>query len=341
MRKIVTFYSYKGGVGRTMALANIAVLLSQWEYKVLIIDWDLEAPGLEHFFKQYFKDFNEIQLKKGLTDILLSLSADDEDEKIRLAWKDKIIKIDISEPECSIDLITAGSRNKDYFNNVRTWDIEAFYTEKKGGFILEKLREQWQNEYDYIFIDSRTGVTDIGGVCTIQLPDIIVLFFSATEQSLYGTLDIARRIIDEHKRLPITRYRPLLLPIPSRLDTQEEFKEYKGWLERFEKELPPIYSNWLNANISIKRLLENTKIPYMPYFSYGEKLAVIEQGTTEPTGLGYAYANIAMLIANNLQKADQFLQNRNLFQLKFQLKGDDILSDLDLAELWLGDLTIT
>ena len=47
MSQVITFYSYKGGVGRTMALANAAVLLSQWGYKTLVIDWDLEAPGLE------------------------------------------------------------------------------------------------------------------------------------------------------------------------------------------------------------------------------------------------------------------------------------------------------
>ena len=46
MSSIVTFYSYKGGVGRSMALANIAVLLAQRGMKVLMVDWDLEAPGL-------------------------------------------------------------------------------------------------------------------------------------------------------------------------------------------------------------------------------------------------------------------------------------------------------
>ncbi|MCP4219822.1 MAG: ParA family protein, partial [bacterium] len=50
---IFTFYSYKGGVGRTMALANIAELFYRDGKKVLMIDWDLEAPGLERFF---FKD---------------------------------------------------------------------------------------------------------------------------------------------------------------------------------------------------------------------------------------------------------------------------------------------
>ena len=44
---IYTFYSFKGGVGRTMALANVAALLAKWGYSVLVVDWDLEAPGLE------------------------------------------------------------------------------------------------------------------------------------------------------------------------------------------------------------------------------------------------------------------------------------------------------
>ena len=47
---IYTFYSYKGGVGRSMALANVAQWLSTEGVDVVMIDWDLEAPGLEHFF---------------------------------------------------------------------------------------------------------------------------------------------------------------------------------------------------------------------------------------------------------------------------------------------------
>ena len=39
------FYSYKGGVGRSLMLANLAYLLAYQGRKVLIIDLDLEAPG--------------------------------------------------------------------------------------------------------------------------------------------------------------------------------------------------------------------------------------------------------------------------------------------------------
>ncbi len=76
--KIFTFYSYKGGTGRTMALANIACLLAK-RYSgngrgVLMVDWDLEAPGLHLFFRDFLKepmadsDFNE---KPGLIDLFL------------------------------------------------------------------------------------------------------------------------------------------------------------------------------------------------------------------------------------------------------------------------------
>ena len=44
--KIVTFYSFKGGAGRTMALANVAWILASNGFKVLVVDWDLDSPGL-------------------------------------------------------------------------------------------------------------------------------------------------------------------------------------------------------------------------------------------------------------------------------------------------------
>lgn len=50
---VTTFYSYKGGVGRSFALANIGALLSKWGYKVLCVDWDLESPGLSKYFGKY------------------------------------------------------------------------------------------------------------------------------------------------------------------------------------------------------------------------------------------------------------------------------------------------
>jgi Mrp family chromosome partitioning ATPase len=58
-------YSYKGGVGRSFAVANVAVVLAQWGARVLMVDWDIEAPGLNHYFAESFSS-----LPAGVLDFL-------------------------------------------------------------------------------------------------------------------------------------------------------------------------------------------------------------------------------------------------------------------------------
>jgi len=48
----------------------------------------------------------------------------------------------------------------------------------------------------------------------------------------------------------------------------------------------------------------------VPYFSFGEKLAVLEQGTTDPAGLGYAYETLATLLANNMESVQELKTSR-------------------------------
>src|ERR1700691_2875410 len=68
---IYTFYSYKGGVGRTMALANVAALLAKWGHSVLVADWDLEAPDLERFFAKERHDIHEVRTQTiGIVDLV-------------------------------------------------------------------------------------------------------------------------------------------------------------------------------------------------------------------------------------------------------------------------------
>src|SRR6478752_1869153 len=52
---VITFYSYKGGTGRTMALANVAWILAANGKRVLVVDWDLESPGLDRFFAPFIE----------------------------------------------------------------------------------------------------------------------------------------------------------------------------------------------------------------------------------------------------------------------------------------------
>jgi NUBPL iron-transfer P-loop NTPase len=65
-REVITFYSYKGGTGRSMLLANVAWLLASTGCKVLLMDWDLEAPGLHRYFKPFLGEDTELRSQKGI-----------------------------------------------------------------------------------------------------------------------------------------------------------------------------------------------------------------------------------------------------------------------------------
>lgn len=132
MSKVITFYSYKGGVGRTMALANVSVILAKWGHKVLVVDWDLEAPGLEHFYKKYIgEDNNIINEKSGVVDLLQTTE--------KLDWKACVINIKISYfADAQVDLISSGKRDEEYFKKVRNFNVDTFY-ENGGGEVVENL----------------------------------------------------------------------------------------------------------------------------------------------------------------------------------------------------------
>src|ERR1700735_843994 len=69
--QVITFYSYKGGTGRTMALANVAWILACNGERVLVIDWDLEAPGLHRYFRPFLSD-PELSETPGLIDFFVN-----------------------------------------------------------------------------------------------------------------------------------------------------------------------------------------------------------------------------------------------------------------------------
>ena len=76
--QIITFYSYKGGTGRSMALANTACILAERlagneSNGILMVDWDLEAPGLHRYFRRKFLASKAIDEGSGLIDLFYDL----------------------------------------------------------------------------------------------------------------------------------------------------------------------------------------------------------------------------------------------------------------------------
>jgi cellulose biosynthesis protein BcsQ len=343
MGTVITFYSYKGGVGRSMAMANVGALLASWGKKVLMIDWDLEAPGLENYFFNDNLKINEITKKEGLINLLVKRRQQADFAVSQIEWSKILTSIpfDIIQKPVSgnryfpskshLDLLTAGQRDENYIKNVRLLDYDKFYEENNGGQFLEDLREYWISNYDFVLIDSRTGLTDSSGVCSIQMPDILVLLFTATEQGFKGTLKVAADAARGQEQIVYDRYRLKLLPVPTRFDSTE-FKLQKAWLDRFTQDLKDTYTTWVpdypkdkDINIDHRSLLELTKLPYIPYFSYGEKLPVQEEGTTSPQSLGYAFETLTALLAHKLEGAKLLVENRSEFvrRAKEGLSPDD------------------
>ena len=309
MGKIITFYSYKGGVGRSMCLANVAAVLADWGYKILAIDWDLEAPGLENFYQPYLSGQTKLEVKKqiGVIDLLNTSMSELENANTSTIFHVNIKK------GIRLDMISSGRRDENYFAQVRKFNVDHYY-ENGGAQSIEKLAELWKKEYDFVLIDSRTGITEIGGITTIQLPDILVLLFTATLQGLEGIVDVAKRTCEVRSTLPFDKKRLLFLPVPSRYDSISEFKLATHWLSVIAQKTASLMDDWLPAKYNRYAFLEMIKIPYKSYFSFGEKLPVIEEGTNDPTNIGYAYENIALLLKYGLDDVSHFFEKRPLKQ---------------------------
>ena len=163
---VYTFYSYKGGVGRSMALANVAALLANAGHRCLILDWDLEAPGIEMFFEHAPSRLEgSSQETPGLVDLIQALS-----RKEPLDWRECLLTAYPFDTGQAIKIISAGQRTNAYIQTVQELDWGRLFEEDDLGGYLDALRQEWIEEFDFVLIDSRTGITDIGGICTVLLP---------------------------------------------------------------------------------------------------------------------------------------------------------------------------
>lgn len=314
MSRIVTFYSYKGGVGRTAALANIGVLLAANGKRVLMVDCDLEAPGLDRYFRPYAPI--AFPPNSGMIHLL-----HDAARSSRAAWGSHVQEIVL--PEISntvsnpikLDLISSGIAAPNYADLLRAFSWQTFFQDQSGGAVIERWRDEWKKAYDFVLIDSRTGVTDAGGVCTILLPDFLVVVFTANDQSFEGALAVTRGAQAARRNLAVQRPPMTILPLLSRFDGRYEVVEANEWLERFSAELKPFYGDWLPKRFNPRQILELTKVPYVAKFSFGEKLPVLTHGLSDPELPGFYYANLTRLLETDFRDATSIIDPRRSDEL--------------------------
>jgi tetratricopeptide (TPR) repeat protein len=296
---VISFYSYKGGTGRTMAVANAACLIAKEgarkSQRVLVVDWDLEAPGLHSFFSSltgqlenqpgiinYFMTLQE--LLRGSPNLYCEVAKEN-------GWKclSEALPIDdyiILEVESGVDLLPAGRLDSDYSTLVGTFSWVDFYTEFRSA--ITAFRKLLQSKYRYCLIDSRTGLSDIGGICTALLPEKLVTVFTPNSQSQSGILNVIKDAIDY--RRASDDYRPLsVFPLPSRIDLAEiELK--KKWRHDYQQAFENCFREAYEIEeCDLTAYFDEVQLPHVSYYAYGEQIAVLREQRSEAFSLSRAY----------------------------------------------------
>lgn len=309
--KIVTFYSFKGGTGRTMALANVAWILAANGMRVLIADWDLESPGLHRFFQPFLD--RKVDQRPGIVDFIrryewaaVDANIDPDalhtgSEESRNAARDAIAGIinehivrvrDYAVPlswefpdKGALHFLSSGKQaNGDYQATLSALDWDNFYDNLHGGQFFDALRSHLKNNYDYVLIDSRTGLSDVADICTVHLPDAVVDCFTLATQGIEGAAQIAR-MIQGHTDRNIT-----IFPVPMRIDHTQQENVDAGLT------LAVSMFTGLPAGMSEEQRRQywaEVEVPYRSSYAYEEMLATIGDRAGSQVGLLPSYERIA------------------------------------------------
>lgn len=262
---VVTFYSYKGGMGRSTHLALTATYIARKHgKKIVIIDCDFEAPGFTNFFLEEpsarnYKDglieyFNDKQFDNSINLNQYSWEASKEfsgDGEIR------IIPAGNLKPYLELD-------NNQYFQTPLEAYLEALsrfdlsstdYIIKQFQSLIEDVQKQLNP--DAIFIDSRTGFTDVFGITALQLSSQVVGFFNnsvQTEPGLFQFITSIQEVLKTKKHYNI----PIII---NAFSDDNMFEEFKQKSESF------ILQNDMEKDFVL--------LPFYSFFEYNSTLAKI------------------------------------------------------------------
>ena len=218
--RIITFYSYKGGVGRSMAVMNVAYDLAAKGARVLVLDMDLEAPGLSGFLRRDKKIGRFPQ--RDMVDLVAwakncyDTSATGSSHVDSAAFPPGseftagVNKADIANPPRDpyllgcIDIVPA-DEVRDYCRRLNELGVNKF--DQRALIGVGSILRAWlqaqeaevdvpeyygphaerKAKHDFVLIDSRTGLSETGGLCIGPLSDELVVLTSLNDQNVEGT----------------------------------------------------------------------------------------------------------------------------------------------------------
>lgn len=197
--KTLTFYSYKGGTGRSLLLANAARYLALLGERVVAVDFDFEAPGLHYKLNisppgQRTADAIP---ERGAVDYLLAVARGDGPPK---SLRDYVVPIPLPQAtQGSLHLMPAGSAPTGaYWKALTALLQQDLFSDPEGRVLaacLElKARIEEELRADFLLIDSRTGVTELAGLTTTVLTDKVVCLMLANRESQIGARAVLRSL---------------------------------------------------------------------------------------------------------------------------------------------------
>ena len=175
-----------------MALVNTGVQLAKAGKKVLLVDFDLEAPGLTTFPLA-----GPLSPTKGIVEFV----ADYLESGISPDVESYCYKSVAFAGGGEVWIMPSGVDDNQYSNHFNSINWQELYEKHDGYLLFEDLRRQWAKRInaDYVLVDSRTGHSDVEGICTRQLPDAVCFLFFPNDQNLEGLKRVTSSLRQENK----------------------------------------------------------------------------------------------------------------------------------------------
>ncbi len=188
--KVVTFYSFKGGVGRSTALANVAYLLATTGLRVVCTDFDIEAPGLHFVF-----DVSPGSMRACLQEYLVEHEHYKQPHKFSRLFVDVATdrKYTFDAPGGSLKLLPAGIRPD--LNDKINVDMDLF-------LVVQVLYDSIETylQPDVLLIDSRSGISSLALPAQMS-SDAVLVMHRLGRQQITGTENTVEWLNGRYRKL--------------------------------------------------------------------------------------------------------------------------------------------
>ncbi len=316
--RTVTFYSFKGGVGRTTALTHVASILAMRGHKVVAVDLDLEAPGLSTAFNLKPKP------KYGIVDYFYERSYLPEGVDVSISITEIFGEVKIPSATGRVFVVPAGYLSLDYISKVDDLYATTVIDGDQNLWSIFKQEIQEQLKPDILLIDSRTGINQWGALSLIQAADEAIIFLFPNEQNKQG-IELLLQSLQGLKNLSINF---VFSPVPdvTKNGLDQVRKIWNFLLKRIKTGTDENYDTDEDESITDNEQLENDELLVVPY------LVPIAFADSYPVpGTQDYYSKIANLID---EKNDE-LKRSSVLNIEQRWQ---IIENLDFPEVNAADM---